>query len=664
MLGGYSKIACHHRSLAGVAVILVFMTCGGIPGPAAAAPAEPILQLTPDIDRYFLGPYLAYLGNPQKKLAIDEVSSPQMSVRFVKHAGKMLNLGLDSSAYWIRFTVDAFEDQTSQEKWLLYFDWPNTIDYATLYIPKFPDAGWFTKEVGRILPTGPDPQPSTPTAFLPPESFIQPVTFYLRVESSEAKLMRFQVLTEEAYQGVSRGRSLGFGVYYGIMLAMFLYNLILLISLRELNRFYYLLYLIFIGLLFLESNGLLWELFQIGIHLGQVLVLIFISLTFFWGNLFAKSFLITKLHAPLFDKLLSASMTLALVLAAMVPFVNLSWITAAVSVQSLLVPPIFLLAAFSSWRAGFRPARFFLLAFTALALNAMYEGLVFFGVLPYLTPYSGQFTSAIEVILLQLALADRFRTLSLEHDMIKQSLDLAREVQQNLLPHKNPQLERLDIAGRSIYCDETGGDYYDFIISDTGENGQLAIAIGDVSGHGISSALLMATVRSSLRQRLSQPGSAGGIISDVNRQLAQDVEDSGQFMTLFYLMIDPTKKHLQWVRAGHDPAIFYDPGTDTFEKLSGSGVALGVMEDSIFKAYTKTALRKGQIIFLSTDGIWESRNQKREMFGKKPIYDIIRKNSSLSANEILNAMLKSLKRFQKGAKIEDDITLVVIKIKD
>ena len=292
----------------------------------------------------------------------------------------------------------------------------------------------------------------------------------------------------------------------------------------------------------------------------------------------------------------------------------------------------------------------------------MYEALVFFGVLPYLTLYSGQFGSAIEVILLQLALADRFRSLSLEHDKIKQSLDLAREVQQNLLPHKDPQLERLDIAGRSIYCDETGGDYYDFIMGDREENKQLAIAIGDVSGHGISSALLMATVRSSLRQRLSQPGGAAGIISDVNRQLAHDVEDSGQFMTLFYLMIDPTKKQLQWVRAGHDPAIFYDPGTDAFEELSGSGVALGVMEDSIFKAYTKTALRKGQIIFLSTDGIWESRNQKREMFGKKPIYDIIRKNSSLSANDILNAMLESLQRFQNGAKIEDDITLVVVKI--
>ncbi|MGD9043168.1 MAG: SpoIIE family protein phosphatase [Desulfobacterales bacterium] len=662
MPGGYSKIACH-RGLAGVAIFLVLMTCGWLPGPAAAS-VEPILQLTQDVDRYFLGPYTAYLEDPQKKLTIEDVSSPQMSARFVQHAGKILNLGLNSSAYWIRFTVDAFKDQTAQQKWLLYFDWPNRIDYATLYIPRFPDDGWFTKEVGRILPSGLDPQPSTPAAFLPPEGFIQPVTFYLRVESSEAKHLPLQILTEEAYQGVSRGRSLWFGVYYGIMLAMFVYNLILLISLRELNRLYYLMYLIFLNLLFLKSNGLLWEHFQIGPHLGEVLVLVFICLTFFWGILFAKSFLITKKHAPVFDKLLSAAAVLALVLAAMVLLLNLGWMTVAVSIQSITVPPIFLLAALICWRRGFRPARFFLLAFAFLALSTMYEALVIFGVLPYFTVYSGQFGSAIEVILLQLALADRFRSLSLEHDMIKQSLDLAREVQQNLLPHKNPQMERLDIAGRSIYCDETGGDYYDFIASDAGENGQLAIAIGDVSGHGISSALLMATVRSSLRQRLSQPGGAGDIISDVNRQLAHDVEDSGQFMTMFYLMVDPTKQDLQWVRAGHDPAIFYEPGADTFEELGGSGVALGVMEDSVFKAYRKTGLREGQIIFLSTDGIWESCNQRREMFGKDRIYDIIRKNSSLSADEILNAMLESLKHFQQGAKIEDDITLVVIKIKE
>jgi serine phosphatase RsbU (regulator of sigma subunit) len=662
MRGEPSNKACRHRSPASVTVILVFIIWGGIGWPVDAAPAEPILELTPDIERYYLGPYLAYMEDPFKEITIDDVSSPQMSLRFVRQTGKMLNFGLNSSAYWIRFTIDAFQDQISQKKWLLYFDWPNRIDYATLYIPKFPDGGWFAKEVGRILPTGPDPQPSTPTAFLPPEAFIQPVTFYLRVESSEAKIIPLQILTDEAYQGVSRARSLWFGVYYGIMLAMFLYNLILLISLRELNRFYYLMYLLFIGLLFLEANGLLWEHFQIGIHLGQVLILIFISLTFFWGNLFAKSFLITKENAPFFDKLLSAAMIIALVLTAMIPFVNLSGMTMAISLQSILVPPIFLLTALICWRRGFRPARFFLLAFAFLALSTMYEASAIFGLLPYVTPYSGQFGSAIEVILLQLALADRFRTLSLEHDMIKQSLDLAREVQQNLLPNTNPQMEKLDIAGRSIYCDETGGDYYDFITVDSGDKGQLAIAIGDVSGHGISSALLMATVRSALRQRMSQPGNSGGIVSDVNRQLVQDVEDSGQFMTMFYLNIDTTKRQAHWVRAGHDPAVFYDPVANSFEELAGSGIALGIDENWKYQEYIKTDLKSGQIIFLSTDGIWEAFNQKGDMFGKERIYDIIRENSSSSADQIINILLASLKNFQQGAQIEDDITLVVIKM--
>jgi sigma-B regulation protein RsbU (phosphoserine phosphatase) len=249
-----------------------------------------------------------------------------------------------------------------------------------------------------------------------------------------------------------------------------------------------------------------------------------------------------------------------------------------------------------------------------------------------------------------------------ERYRLRRSLDLAKEVQQNLLPKANPVVEGLDIAGKSIYCDETGGDYYDFISIGDNDKHKIGVAIGDVSGHGISSALLMATVRSSLRQRASLPGSIANIISDINYQLVQDVEDSGQFMTMFYLSIDPMKRHLNWVRAGHDPAIFYDPGLDSFEELGGSGLSLGVDEKWVFEDNLKTGLTKDQVILLGTDGIWEARNQKGEMFGKKRIYDIIRKNSSLSGNEIIDVILESLNSFQKGAKIEDDITLVVIKI--
>ncbi|UCE54305.1 MAG: SpoIIE family protein phosphatase [Desulfobacterales bacterium] len=263
------------------------------------------------------------------------------------------------------------------------------------------------------------------------------------------------------------------------------------------------------------------------------------------------------------------------------------------------------------------------------------------------------------------ALAEHFNQMTeglKERYQLRRSLDLAKEVQQNLLPKANPVVEGLDIAGKSIYCDETGGDYYDFISIGDNDKHKIGVAIGDVSGHGISSALLMAAVRSSLRQRSSLPGGISGIMSDVNRQLVQDVEDSGQFITMFYLTIDPIERQLQWVRAGHDPAIFYDPGSDTFEELAGSGIALGVNEDWIFKEFTKADLHKGQIIFLSTDGIWEARNDKGEMFGKEPIYNIIRNNSSLSANEILEIIFESLNSFQKGFKVEDDITLLIIKI--
>jgi sigma-B regulation protein RsbU (phosphoserine phosphatase) len=191
----------------------------------------------------------------------------------------------------------------------------------------------------------------------------------------------------------------------------------------------------------------------------------------------------------------------------------------------------------------------------------------------------------------------------IERERMQRSLNLAREVQQNLLPKSNLKVNGFDIAGKSIYCDETGGDYYDFISIQDADKQKIGVAIGDVSGHGISSALLMATVRSSLRQRASLPGSTAKIITDVNRQLIQDVEDSGQFMTMFFLAFTTESRQLEWVRAGHDPAIIYDPGSDSFSELGGTGIALGVDVEWIYEDNKKTDFSNGQIIFLSTDGI-------------------------------------------------------------
>ena len=133
----------------------------------------------------------------------------------------------------------------------------------------------------------------------------------------------------------------------------------------------------------------------------------------------------------------------------------------------------------------------------------------------------------------------------IERERMQQSLNLAKEVQQNLLPKENLKVKGYDIAGKSVYCDETGGDYYDFITIGEDDKYKIGVAIGDVSGHGISSALLMATARSSLRQRASLPGSIAKIMTDVNRHLVHDVEDSGQFMTMFFLAFDSVTRQLE-----------------------------------------------------------------------------------------------------------------------
>ena len=250
----------------------------------------------------------------------------------------------------------------------------------------------------------------------------------------------------------------------------------------------------------------------------------------------------------------------------------------------------------------------------------------------------------------------------IEREKMQRSLNLAKEVQQNLLPKSNLKINGFDIAGKSIYCDETGGDYYDFIIIDEAAEQKIGVVIGDVCGHGIPSALLMASIRSSLRQRASLPGSTARIISDVNRQLVKDVEDSGQFMTMFFLVVDIAKKQIEWVRAGHDPGIVYDPGSDAFNELGGSGIALGVYGGWIYEDNKKIDLSKGQIIFLSTDGVWEARNDKGEMLGKEPILNTIRQNASSDAPQIIDAIFNTLDEFIGGVKIEDDITSVVIKM--
>ena len=245
---------------------------------------------------------------------------------------------------------------------------------------------------------------------------------------------------------------------------------------------------------------------------------------------------------------------------------------------------------------------------------------------------------------------------------MRKALEVAKEVQQNLLPQEIPNLPGFDIAAKSVYCDETGGDYFDFFPCHDDDCHRFGIVVGDVTGHGVGAALLMATARALIRGLVTQPRNLAGCITRVNALLAADVRHTGRFMSLFFLMVEGGSPSISWVRAGHDPAILYDPGTDRFEDLLGPGMVLGVEEEYSYQQLDKTIQTHGTIIFIGTDGIWEAHNGDGEMFGKKRLYEIIRTNANKLAEAIQNAVLEAISNFRGQAPQEDDITLVVIKV--
>lgn len=244
----------------------------------------------------------------------------------------------------------------------------------------------------------------------------------------------------------------------------------------------------------------------------------------------------------------------------------------------------------------------------------------------------------------------------------KKALALAGEVQKNLLPQESPRVPGLDIAGRNVSCDEVGGDYYDFFWRRGASKTPLSVAVGDITGHGVDAALLMTSARAFLRLQASQNAPISKLIGAANQHLAGDVLETGRFMTLFYLTIDADLDSIEWVRAGHDPAIIYDPATDQFEDLAGPGIALGIDDQFAYEPNRKTGIQDGQIIAIGTDGIWESFSKNGEMFGRKRFKALLRQYAQYPAGDILNAIFAKLDDFRMGRKPEDDITLVIIKI--
>jgi sigma-B regulation protein RsbU (phosphoserine phosphatase) len=248
-----------------------------------------------------------------------------------------------------------------------------------------------------------------------------------------------------------------------------------------------------------------------------------------------------------------------------------------------------------------------------------------------------------------------------EHQKMQSSLELARNIQQRLLPKSAPKLQNFDIAGMCQYSDETGGDYYDYMSMEEIEPGKVSVMLGDVTGYGIGAALLMASARSLLRNNIRYfKYDLSKILFEFNNEMTRDT-DSDKFITLFIGVLQNEGRSITWALGGHDPAIWYRESTDEYEELGSQGVPIGFVPNMSFEQAGPVNLFPGDVITIGTDGIWEAPNETGEMFGKERLREVIRKHKKDSAENICQAIIQSVLEFTLPHPQDDDITVVVIK---
>ena len=243
-----------------------------------------------------------------------------------------------------------------------------------------------------------------------------------------------------------------------------------------------------------------------------------------------------------------------------------------------------------------------------------------------------------------------------EKQRIQEGLNVARDIQRSLLPRGGCAAPGFDIHGLSVACEETSGDYFDYVRRSPN---RLGLVVGDVSGHGVGAALLMSTARALLRAFASSEDGPAQIVTELNRFLSQDVE-TGRFMTLFYGELDVEQRLLSYVRAGHNEPLVYRRAEDRFEELAEGGIALAMIDDFDFEVAGPVRVDEGDMLFLYTDGIVEAMDAAGEQFGMERVRTILRENRDRASREIAEALRAAVQRHE-GPVRQDDLTLVVAK---
>ncbi len=266
-----------------------------------------------------------------------------------------------------------------------------------------------------------------------------------------------------------------------------------------------------------------------------------------------------------------------------------------------------------------------------------------------------------EVLAIIRDITERKRSEKAQKEMEQRDLEIARDIQKVLLPSVFPRRAGAEFGAFYIPAQKLGGDYYDLIeVDDT----HVGIAVADVSGKGVSGALLMAMCRSSLRTWVTGNLSPSQTLKQLNRIIHPDMKED-KFISMLYGVFDVQTKVFTFCRAGHEPLLLYRPSTGTGQFLAPRGMAIGIEGGKAFDSMLVeewVALRNGDIMVFYTDGVTEARDRHGREFGRERLMELVRANASRSAEEITWIVEESIRNFIGSCPLADDMTLLVFRL--
>jgi serine phosphatase RsbU (regulator of sigma subunit) len=242
-------------------------------------------------------------------------------------------------------------------------------------------------------------------------------------------------------------------------------------------------------------------------------------------------------------------------------------------------------------------------------------------------------------------------------ERLKSDLEIARSIQQGLLPEEPPQTVNFQIAGWNKPADQTGGDYYGW---QQLPNNKIAITLADVAGHGIGSALVAAACHAYSRAAMEEGRDLGSSLTQINRLLSRDLP-SGKLVTFVAGLLSPENSGLELLSAGHGPLFLYTASDDRLQSFGAHGIPFGVLSSINYGPAQELSLCAGDLLVLITDGFFEWTNADDEEFGLDRLKEAIRASKDLPPAQIIRKLYDAVIQFSNGTEQQDDLTALIVK---